>query len=361
MPVTVHAEVVLQGLLDVKKNPVWSAIVLAATESRRNPARKYHKGEPRRNSLYVLEKRHVLRSSLLAAAKEVYAEWLVTMFLTDASLLWMSVKLMWGMAPYAACSTHLAGDTSASGRPCDLLHCCYQAVMCSTQRYVYRTGALEAAHSRSNDVGQDGCQGSSLRLHTANCLLQEVKQPADIKSSLHETQAEAKAAAKKAKKQRQKAARQQTQLAQRVPPTDHAQQEPQAQQHSQENQHAQQAQQLDQDAQQPQQVQHGAAGHDQPRAAQSLTHCNDATGPQPAQTCGSPDHDLSASLDVNQSERPSTGNDLEASSLEAAVETNASQTDGYLCDEASAALFLQQLICCPLTQVRLRTHAPFSS
>ena len=170
MPVTVHAEVVLQGLLDVKKDPVWSTIVLAATESRRNPARKYYKGEPRRNSLNVLEQRHALRGSLLAAAKEVYAEWLVSMFLPRASLLWISVKLMWGMAPYAACFTHLAGDTSASGRPCDLLHSCYQAVMCSTQRYVYRTGALEAAHSLSNDFSQDGCQGSSLRLHTADCL-----------------------------------------------------------------------------------------------------------------------------------------------------------------------------------------------
>ena len=123
MPVMVHAEVVLQGLLDVKKNPVWSAIVLAATESRRNPARQYQKGEPQINSLNELEKRHALKGSLLAAAKEVYAEWLVSIFLPDASLLWMSVRLTLGMASYAASSTHLLQWLRSP------LHL---AVMCST-------------------------------------------------------------------------------------------------------------------------------------------------------------------------------------------------------------------------------------
>ena len=214
-----------------------------------------------------------------------------------------------------------------------------------------------------------------------------------MKHPLNTEQTEAKAAAKKAKKQRQKAARQQTQLAQQAPPADHTQQEPQARQLDQEAQQAhcaQQAQQLDQEAQhsaryqqakllhgheqtsqQPSEVAihdlhlccvasqsarvHAAAGHDQSRAAQSMPHCSDATGLQPAQTRGLADH-AAASL-----QRPSTGDDLESGRLDAAMETDASQTDGYLCDEASAALFLQQLVCCPLTQVRLRTQAPCSS
>ena len=107
MPVTVHAEVVLQGLLDVKKNPVWSAIVLAATEGRRNPARQYQKGEPQTNSLNELEQRHALKGSLLAAAKEVYAEWLVSLFQPDPSLLRMPVRLTLRIASHAACSVHL--------------------------------------------------------------------------------------------------------------------------------------------------------------------------------------------------------------------------------------------------------------
>ena len=98
---------------------------------------------------------------------------------------------------------------------------------------------------------------------------------------------------------------------------------------------------------------HAAAGHDQSHAAQSMPHCSDATGLQPAQTCGSADHE-SASL-----QRPSTGDDLESGRLDAAVEINASQTDGNLCNEASAALFLQQLVCCPLTQVRLHSGTLF--
>ena len=209
-----------------------------------------------------------------------------------------------------------------------------------------------------------------------------------MKTPLNEEQTEAKAAAKKAKKQRQKAARQQTQPAQQAPPADHTQQEPQAQQHNQEAQHAQHAQQLDQEAQQAHRAQqaqqldqeaqheareqqakllHGheqksqqtskvtihdlqlcciayqsahvrvAAGHDQSHAAQSLPHCGDATEVQPAQTCGSADHELSASLEVNQSEKPPTGDALEPGRLDAAVETDATQTDGYLCDEASAS------------------------
>lgn len=73
------AGVVLQGLLTVKSNPAWSAIVLTITKSWIKPARiGSGKREPQISSWQELQQRHALDASLMAAAKEVYVEWLVS-------------------------------------------------------------------------------------------------------------------------------------------------------------------------------------------------------------------------------------------------------------------------------------------
>ena len=239
---------------------------------------------------------------------------------------------------------------------------------------------------------------------------QDDKEAVATERKAHEEQAEAKAAAKKAKKQRQKAARQQAQQAQQEPAVTEPQQAQQAKSHGQT---AQQAQQLDQTDQQAQQAQHAqqaqqaqqkaekqqqqslldhahdhdqpcqpslqqpgnvaehdlnscceaahslaaASGHGQTCVAQSVAAGNDATEVQPAQARGSAGQVLSHATTVDQ---PLRTCELQARSFAADEATDTGQTGCHPCDEASAATFLQQLVCCPLTQVTLQPSAPYA-
>ena len=73
-----HAGVVLQALLTVKSNPAWSAMILAITKGWRSARIGSAKQGPRITSWQELQQHHALDAGLMAAAKEVYLEWLVS-------------------------------------------------------------------------------------------------------------------------------------------------------------------------------------------------------------------------------------------------------------------------------------------